>query len=413
MGSALRIAAMTRAGPDVPRLLVPVLAAAWAAVVGVLATALLLLAGGAAAGDLAGPSGLAWLASHHSRILTPDGGITLLPLGMMVIPVLAVRRATRWLICRSTGSRTRLCAPALGLYVTAAVMVAAVVDVSGFRASAVSALVMSTAVAAVAGFWGFRKQSDTPLALPGSVAGVAVAFAFAVAVGAVLVAGSLAASAPAIVDARQSAQMGAAESIGLMILQVAYLPNAVLWGAAYAAGPGIAVGGSNVLSPYVGVTASAPNLPLLDSLPPTSPAWTALLPILIAVGGALAGMTAHRRCGCASLTHRLGRAAILGGGTAAVWFVAGSLAGGALGGGRLEWIGPAPGTALASGALVGLGAVVWALLPTLVSDARPMAQDVGTRIGAGLTKRQARRRPEPTSAEPPARTRAGPPVRTP
>ena len=72
-----------------------------------------------------------------------------------------------------------------------------------------------------------------------------------------------------------------------------------------------------------------------------------------------------------SLRRRLARAAVLAAMVLVFWFVAVIISGGSLGDGRLEYVGPAPATPFVAAALVGIGATIWALIPTLTSDAKP------------------------------------------
>ena len=62
-----------------------------------------------------------------------------------------------------------------------------------------------------------------------------------------------------------------------------------------------------------------------------------------------------------------------------------ALAGGSLGDGRLDHVGPAAGTALAAVVLTGAGTLMWALLPTLASDARPVAVDLRERVSTAAS----------------------------
>lgn len=182
---------------------------------------------------------------------------------------------------------------------------------------------------------------------------------------------------------------------GTLVAELLYLPNLIIFAAAYATGIGIAVGDGAAVSPFVTDQASLPNLPVLSLLPTTPPTWTALLPVVIIVGGWLAAVVAQRQVPVRGLRHRLMRAGVLSILVLATWLVAGFVAGGSLGSGRLDYVGPTLATALAGAMLIGGGAVVWALAPTLASDARPVAKDVAGRLDQGaqsLSRRAARRK---------------------
>ena len=53
----------------------------------------------------------------------------------------------------------------------------------------------------------------------------------------------------------------------LLLAQIAYLPNAVLWAIAYMLGPGFAVGTGTVVAPAGSAVGLVPAFPLLAALP--------------------------------------------------------------------------------------------------------------------------------------------------
>ena len=153
---------------------------------------------------------------------------------------------------------------------------------------------------------------------------------------------------------------------GLLTLLV--VPNATLFSAAYLLGPGFTVGAQTLVSPTLVVTGPLPAFPLLAALPDSGPvpSWTvglvAVPPLAAAIG---AGLAQRRRP-----TLRWEEGALRGcaGGVAAGillgWLA--TLAGGAVGPGRMRLVGPLPGdvlvhaiTALGIGGLVGGLVVTW------------------------------------------------------
>ncbi|WP_223243304.1 DUF6350 family protein, partial [Streptomyces sp. CBMA123] len=90
--------------------------------------------------------------------------------------------------------------------------------------------------------------------------------------------------------------------VGLLLLTVALLPNAVLWGAAYALGPGFEVGAGSLVSPGGTRLGPVPDFPLFALLPQEGPGgWrlaALLLPLLaglvpaVLIGRAAASRTA-------------------------------------------------------------------------------------------------------------------------
>ena len=146
------------------------------------------------------------------------------------------------------------------------------------------------------------------------------------------------------------------------------LPNAVLFAASYLLGPGFAVGTATVASPTAVVLGPVPMFPLLAALPDDGqPAgWVALVLLVPPVVAAWAAGASHRLYP----TTRWEEAAVRGcGGGILAGLVVGALsalAGGAVGPGRMQDVGPFAGqvtlhavVALGLGALVGSLAATW------------------------------------------------------
>jgi hypothetical protein len=125
--------------------------------------------------------------------------------------------------------------------------------------------------------------------------------AAAVALTAWLLAGSLLLSLGLLTDLATVASVheqlspGPLGGVLLLLVQLAYLPTAVVWSAAVVAGPGVAVG-SGQLSVVGSTVSDVPAVPLLAALPDPGPfpLWAYLGPLLVVGAGALAGWHAHR-----------------------------------------------------------------------------------------------------------------------
>ncbi|MFC8453676.1 DUF6350 family protein [Kitasatospora sp. NPDC057223] len=182
-----------------------------------------------------------------------------------------------------------------------------------------------------------------------------------------LAGGALLVATAALLDAavggrpRPGAGGGAAGVLGLLLLCAVLLPNAVVWGAAYALGPGFTVGTGAVVAPSGAVLGSLPAVPLFALLPePGDGGWRLLAcllpPLAMAVPAALLGRAAAGRSPAGQGPVGPGGgpgAAWHPGATAAVVLVAalllggvaagcGALSGGALGAGRMAQLGPVP-----------------------------------------------------------------------
>ncbi|MGW6914974.1 cell division protein PerM [Kitasatospora sp. NPDC054939] len=187
--------------------------------------------------------------------------------------------------------------------------------------------------------------------------GPAVRAAVLAGLGGLLAAGALVVATAAVLDAVDGAGLtarslagGPGAVTGLLLLTLLLLPNAVLWGAAYALGPGFSVGTGTTVAPSGTVLGPVPEFPLLGLLPePGAGGWrlaVCLLPALAAVLPALLLGRAAAGTGTGRLPwHPVATAvaavsaALLVGGAAAT---AGWLSGGSLAGGRMAELGPVP-----------------------------------------------------------------------
>jgi hypothetical protein len=79
------------------------------------------------------------------------------------------------------------------------------------------------------------------------------------------------------------------------LVQLAYVPTLAIWGMAFVAGPGFAVGAGTAVSPAGTQLGVIPGLPALGALPETTTPWLLLLALLPVALGALAGWIARSR----------------------------------------------------------------------------------------------------------------------
>jgi hypothetical protein len=203
-----------------------------------------------------------------------------------------------------------------------------------------------------------------PVALDGIRAAVRVGVGAAfgvVAVAAGLVAVRIALDHATVVGLYQALGAGVDGDAALTVVQLALLPNTVMWAAAWLLGPGFALGAGTTVSPSVTLIGPVPGLPLLGALPsegaPLGVLWLAL-PVLLGFAGAIAVATSvpvHEEAPWwANLAAGLGAGVVAGAllGVFAAW------SGGAAGPGRLSEVGPdALLVAASAAASVGVGAV--------------------------------------------------------
>ncbi|MGW3227841.1 cell division protein PerM [Kitasatospora sp. NPDC001095] len=343
-------------------------------------------------------AGVLWLLGHGAPVLRgpTDAPLTVTPLLLGVLAVVRLHRVAAGVAARR-GPRSRWSGPVAVWAGYCAVAVGVTLHCAGgglFRSRVLPDVLAVALVAGLATAAGARsvavldRQADSPLdRLPPPYrpvdAGPTVRAA-ALAAGAGLVAaGGLLVVSSAVLDAvagggRGMALLGSGPTAlaGLVLLALVLLPNAVLWGAAYALGPGFGVGTGTVVSPAATALGPVPEFPLFALLPADGPGgWrlaVSALPLLAGVvpavllGRAAAGRRLPGRAGerpepwspAATAVAALAAALSVGAGAA----VLGWLSGGALAGERLAWVGPVPWTGPAAAGWIALVAVPGALL---------------------------------------------------
>lgn len=353
-----------------------------------------------------------WLVAHHAGYSLPDGRVGLLPLGLMVLPGALLYRSGGWIIRTADapgGRRIGVVPAALALavpYSILAGLLALAARGAAVVPSAWQALLVSFLLALFAGGFGaaravvragsgggrvrsglgalLRLLPDRPRSL---VVGVAGATAVLVGSGAVLAGLSLA------LHARQAGRLydvlapGVVGGVLLFLVEVVFLPNAVIWGMAYAIGPGFSVGTGTSVSPTGVFLDVVPSFPPLAALPEPGPAPA--LSVLALAAPFLAGVVGG------ALTVRVMPSPVYeaaplwgfvsGALTAAVAAGLAALAGGPLGGQRLATMGPSAWQVGCMAALeVGVSAAIsawamnWSLFRELGGRAEP-----GSGPGAG------------------------------
>ncbi|WP_308166088.1 DUF6350 family protein [Actinomadura sp. NEAU-AAG7] len=390
-----------------------------------------------------------WLVSHHAGFSGPHGRVGLLPLGLLVLPGALLHRGGAWMI-RGLGvperPRVAVVRVALALaapYAALAGLLALAASSSAVRPSAWQALVACFLVATIAGGLGaaravvaaqvaaqdkgerlrsglgalLRLLPDRPRSL---VIGVAGSLGVLCASGALLVGGSLATHMSDADGLYGVLAPGIVGGVLLLVVELAYLPNAVIWGMAYAIGPGFSVGAGTSVSPTGVFLDSVPAFPPLAALPEPGPAPAVSLLALAApfLAGGVGGVLTVR-----SLPSSTSEGAPLWGFvsgtlTGAVLALLAALSGGPLGGGRLATVGPSFWQVGLMAALeVGISAAIAAWMANwlvLRRPARADAEAVRRPNKRKAKKREAANKPaRPAEQQRPARTRPAEPVAEP
>ena len=372
---------------------------------------------GTGLGGVLRTAALLWLVAHHVGVTVHGAGrIGLLPLGLVLLPGALLALAGRWVV--HAGGVTRLrhvgyAALALALpYTLLAGAVAVASRNSQAAPSLWQAVVASFLLALVAGGLGaarglapWSRLARLMPARPRSVIlGMLGACALLTAAGAALAGASLAAHLTQVKAATDALAPGAAGAALLLLAQLAYAPNAVIWAVAYVLGPGFAFGAGTVVAPTGSALGALPVFPMLAALPsgPRSagPAWLTVLVLATPyLAGVFAGVVTVR----VAPTPVIEAAALwgfaAGAATGALAGLAAAFAGGPLGDGRLATVGP-------SGWQVGLVA----MLQIGVTAALTAAAANWLILRRTTPRRPRRRPPEEASHAPEPAPAAGIPV---
>lgn len=222
-----------------------------------------------------------------------------------------------------------------------------------------------------------------PAVLPTIAAGLrggTIAAAAVVGVAGLLVAASMLVNYATMIGLYESLQAGVLGGIVLTVLQLALLPNAVIWAASWVVGPGFAIGVGTSVSPGATVLGPVPGLPLFATLPDGQASMGFLVLLVPILAGFAVGVMLRQRMpqttpsALALLRH--GVAAGVGAGLILgllAWFSSG-----AGGPGRLQQLGPDP---LIVGLFAALEVGVPAVIGLFAGSAVRVLPGRGTRGG--------------------------------
>jgi hypothetical protein len=314
-------------------------------------------------------AGMLWLVAHHVGFTVRGAGhIGLLPLGLVLLPGVLLAMAGRWVV--RAGSVTRLrhvgyAAVALALpyaLLAGALALATRTDVAS--PSLLQAVIEAFLLALVAGGLGgarglapwSRLGSLMPARPRSIVMGMLGSSAVLAAAGAVLAGASLAVHLPEVRAASDALSPGVGGAAPLLLAQLAYIPNAIVWAISYTLGPGFAFGTGTFVAPTGSALGPVPLFPMLAAIPsdarPGGPAWVPVLVLALPyLAGAVAGIVTVRIAPTPVIEAAPLWGFAAGTATGALAGLGAAFAGGPLGDGRLASVGP-------SGFQVGLAAVL-------------------------------------------------------
>jgi len=336
-----------------------VTAAGWAAGVGLIAiTALVLIAwsgdgrsGSSAAAALRIAADV-WLLANGTPLHVDGSTFGLLPLGLAALPAYLLTRAgaslARTVGVSEAGEAARATAALAAAYAVLAVVVTGPATTTHVRPAPLWAFVAATLLAGAFGGIGVLRGAGLcpaawaalPERLRLAVHGGALAVAVVLTGGAVLAGGALAVSAGEAGTVLGALRTGVVATVALLVVSLAYLPNAILWAAGFVIGPGFAIGSGTTVSSFDVRLRPVPALPLLAALPSAPHSWLMVQLLLPVAGGLLAGAVVGRRQVEVALGRLLGTAASSGLAAGLLMGLLCLVAGGPVGGGQLAAVGP-------------------------------------------------------------------------
>jgi len=308
---------------------------------------IVLSAGGGLSADSAFAAAIPlWLAAHQIPLALGGQPLSVLPLLPTVAVLWITQAGARWSV-RKLGGRFRMDAgPVLasiaGGHAAVAVLGSALLPrATEVAAAPWAAMVGGGFVAGIGAVIGVLRVCGLPLEwvqrIPGwawvGAHGAGVAIVALLGVGALMVLLALVIGASSVATAYSAVATDFGSGVGVTLLALAYLPNAIVGGMGWVLGPGVAVG-SAAASPFAAFPGPSSEFPLLAALPTATPPEWALVVLLLPVGvGALAGLTLRRALPMAERLPAAGITAVL---TAGAVGVLAELAGGRLAAGAFD-----------------------------------------------------------------------------
>jgi hypothetical protein len=144
-------------------------------------------------------------------------------------------------------------------------------------------------------YLGLRGAAAFPARAAQTVLLATAAFTAIIGLAALALAAALVIGYPEVIGLTQSLQLDPLGSVLLFLAQLALLPVAVLWSAAWLTGAGFSVGAGSSVTPFETLLGPLPTLPLLGAIPQGWGSLGALAPALIVLAGLGLGWLFARR----------------------------------------------------------------------------------------------------------------------
>ena len=234
-----------------------------------------------------------WLGAHQVHFdlsLSPsgvDGYLSYLPIGGLLLPILALRAGFKRVVSKLDGDFSNLTGVRLFFslfYATLTALIALFSSSPGVTPQWWMAAIFAFLIAFGSSFIADRSISlAMPVILALRIVALLLGFGFLIYTIAFF---TNFGQATLITQVLAPGVFG---SLLLLLLNLLYLPNVALAGLSYVSGAGFAVGAGTHLSPLTQDIGQIPALPLLAALPINSNKWILILSIVIIAIGALLG----------------------------------------------------------------------------------------------------------------------------
>jgi len=365
------------------------LGALWAAVIGLVIVSIPVFlaqvtssAASAGWGSTLRAGSAAWLVAHDVPIRLGSVTYSLLPWGLLVIPVVLLVLAGRWAAhvshARNRGERAVVIASAVIVYAILGLLASRLSDTDVVATSAARAFVTTGVIALLAFGWGVlrvpiaARHAELSPTRSVIVRAGGLAVVVLIALSSVLLLIALLVGFPTAIDMQRALDAGPIGGLVLLLLGIGYLPMMLTWAIAYCAGSAVTIGAGAVISPFVpnSVPTELPPFPLLAALPSGSSTAQWFLPVLLVGAGVLVGAWISRRIVLPAL-RRAGVGAGASGIAAVVMLLAVLLSNGSVGVDRLRGLGPAP---LLTAVLVFALLCIGSIPVTLAFGRRPLRE---------------------------------------
>ncbi|RZQ62858.1 hypothetical protein EWH70_18190 [Amycolatopsis suaedae] len=286
-----------------------------------------------------------WLAAHQVPVYVNGEPLGVLPLVPTIGLCLLVARAAAGAARRLGYREPAQAVPLIGILTVAHATLGTTIAIlsagspvtveplDAFLVPALLAAVSATAgVSGRCGLLGTVRRYLDPVAMRGLRTG-AMGLAALLGVGGLVYLLALALSVPTSLELYRTGAPDVGSAVGMFLLSAGYLPNAMVAGLSFAAGPGLSLGAVDIgMFGFSG--GEVPSLPLLAVLPEQPAQWWPVLLLLPAGVGVLVGWQLRRVSPDPLL--RLRAVGVAGALTAFGCVVLGTVAGGRLGSGLFD-----------------------------------------------------------------------------